>query len=76
MGTGDMGTGIPPTDLSDEDLERELAHVHEKRHEILLDGTAEQWHNLRARTDELERGYVERFVTRVKDAEAKLAEQQ
>ena len=70
-----METGIPPSEFSDEDLERELAHAHEKRHEMLLDGTAEQWHNLRARTDELERGYVERFVARVKDAETKLAEQ-
>lgn len=69
-----MATGIPPAELSDEDLERELAHAHEKRHEILLDGTADQWHNLRVRTDELERGYVERFSGRVKDAGTKLAE--
>jgi hypothetical protein len=72
---GEMETGIPASELSDDDLERELAHAHEKRHEILLDGTVDQWRNLRARTDDLERGYVQRFVGRVKDAEAKLAEQ-
>jgi hypothetical protein len=75
MGTADMDTGIPASELSDEDLERELTHAHEKRHEIMLDGTVDQWHNLRARTDDLERGYLQRFGGRVKDAEAKLAEQ-
>jgi hypothetical protein len=76
MGTADTGAGIPASELSDDDLERELTHAHEKRHEMMVEGTADQWHNLRTRTDELERGYLERFASRVKDAEAKLADQQ
>jgi hypothetical protein len=68
-----MTQGIPASDLSDEDLERELRHVHEKRHDIFVDGTADQWRNLVLRTDELERAYLERFADRVKDAEDKAA---
>ena len=32
-------TGIPASQLSDDDLERELAHLHETRHETFLHGT-------------------------------------
>jgi hypothetical protein len=31
--------GIEPADLSDEDLRRELAHLHETRHDTVLDGS-------------------------------------
>jgi hypothetical protein len=65
--------GVPASELSDADLERELAHVHEKRHDIFLTGTAEQLHNHTLRTRELERAYLERFADRVTEADAKLA---
>jgi hypothetical protein len=68
-----MTHGIPATELSDEDLERELRHAHEKRHDIFIDGTVDQLRNHTARTAELERGYLQRFPVRVKDAEAKAA---
>jgi hypothetical protein len=64
--------GIPATELADADLERELAHVHEKRHDIFLTGTAEQLHNHSLRTRELEHAYLERFADRVTDGSAKL----
>jgi Family of unknown function (DUF6158) len=68
-----MTEGIPGSQLSDEDLERELAHAHEKRHDILLDGTVDQLRNHSQRTRELERAYLERFADRVKDAAEKRA---
>ena len=68
-----MTQGIPASDLSDEDLERELRYVHEKRNDIFVDGTVDQWRNLVLRTDELERAYLGRFADRVKDAADKAA---
>ncbi len=63
--------GIPARELSDEDLSRDLAHVHEKRHEMFLDGAADQFRNNVLRMDELEAEYVRRFPDRVVDADAK-----
>jgi Family of unknown function (DUF6158) len=63
--------GIPALELSDEDLERELAHVHEKRHDIFVTGTVDQLVNHGIRTRELERAYAQRFPERVKDARDK-----
>jgi len=60
--------GIPASDLDDDDLERELTHAHEKRHDIFVDGTADQLANHSSRTHELEAEYVRRFADRVKDA--------
>jgi len=37
-----MSQGIPASQLSDEDLERELTHAHEKRHDIFVGGTVDQ----------------------------------
>jgi hypothetical protein len=68
-----MTGGIPASELSDDDLERELAHAHEKRHDIFTDGTADQLRNHSARTSELERAYLQRFADRVKDADQKAA---
>jgi hypothetical protein len=66
-----MTAGIPASALSDEDLERELAHVHEKRHDIFLHGNFDQLLNHTARTEELELAYLERFGDRVADADRK-----
>ena len=53
--------GIVASDLSDEDLERELAHAHEKRHDIFVNGTADQLIN---RTHELACEYLRGLRTR------------
>jgi hypothetical protein len=66
-----MTHGIPASDLSDDDLERELTHAHEKRHDIFVDGTVDQLRNHSSRTAELEQAYLERFSDRVKDAAEK-----
>jgi hypothetical protein len=65
----------PPAmaDISDEDLNRELAHLYEKRHDILRSGSAEAWANHRERTDQLEAEYLRRFSRGVTEADAKLA---
>jgi hypothetical protein len=66
-----MREGIPGAELSDEDLERELRHAHDKRHDIFLEGTVDQLRNHSVRTAELERAYLDRFADRVKDAAEK-----
>lgn len=63
--------GVAPRDLSDEDLERELAHVHEMRHDIFLSGTADELINLSIRSRGLECEYLHRFADRVVEAAAK-----
>jgi uncharacterized protein DUF6158 len=68
-----MTHGIPASELSDDDLERELSHAHEKRHDIFVEGTVDQLRNHSARTAQLEQAYLERFADRVKDADEKAA---
>jgi hypothetical protein len=68
-----MTQGIPASELSDDDLERELTHAHEKRHDIFVDGTVDQLRNHSARTHELEQAYLQRFADRVNDADKKAA---
>jgi hypothetical protein len=68
-----MTQGIPASELSDGDLDRELSHAHEKRHDIFVDGTVDQLRNHSARTSELEEAYLRRFAGRVKDADQKAA---
>jgi hypothetical protein len=65
----------PPamTEISDEDLNRELAHLYEKRHDILRTGSAGAWAHHRERTDQLEAEYLRRFSRGVTEAEQKLA---
>jgi Family of unknown function (DUF6158) len=62
---------LPSPELSDDDLERELAHVHEKRHDVFVGGTADQFRNNVVRTAELEAEYLRRFGDRVADATEK-----
>jgi hypothetical protein len=66
-----MSQGIPASKLSDEDLERELTHAHEKRHDIFVGGTVDQLHNHSVRTRELEQAYLQRFADKVTDAQQK-----
>ena len=61
-------TGIPPTALTDEDLERELKHLHETRNDTFLHGSEDAlaFHTLR--TTDLEGEYLRRNPDRVIDA--------
>jgi Family of unknown function (DUF6158) len=58
-------TGIPPSDLSDEDLERELEHLHSTRRETFLSGSPEALKHHTERMLELEAAYAERFPDKV-----------
>ncbi|MFL6138613.1 MAG: DUF6158 family protein [Frankiaceae bacterium] len=58
-------TGIPASELSDEDLDRELTHLHETRHETFLSGSTEALKHHTDRMLELEAAYAERFPERV-----------
>jgi hypothetical protein len=60
-------------EISDEDLNRELNHLYEKRHSILRTSSADAWANHRERTDQLEAEYLRRFSRGVTESEQKLA---
>ena len=61
-------TGVPADRLSDEDLERELKHLHETRHDTFLHGSEDALSFHTARTAELEQEYLRRNPDRVVDA--------
>lgn len=61
-------TGVPARQLADEALERELAHLHETRHDTFLHGSEDALTFHTARTSELEQEYVRRTPDRVIDA--------
>jgi hypothetical protein len=57
----DRSHGIAPAELADDDLRRELAHLHETRHDTFLGGSESA---LRAHTERmlaLEREFLTRF---------------
>ncbi len=57
----DRSHGIAPAQLADDDLRRELAHLHETRHDTVLDGSESA---LRAHTERmlaLEQEFLHRF---------------
>ena len=58
-------TGVPPEQLRDDDLDRELAHLHETRHETFLNGTEDALENHTERMFALEKEYLRRFPERV-----------
>ncbi|MHA6795224.1 DUF6158 family protein [Pseudonocardia bannensis] len=53
--------GIPPQELDDEDLRRELQHLHETRHETLLEGTESALQAHTERMVALEQEFLRRF---------------
>ena len=61
-------TGIPPTALTDEALERELAHLHETRNDTFLHGSEDALAFHTSRTVDLEAEYLRRNPDRVIDA--------
>ncbi|MDQ1702257.1 MAG: hypothetical protein QOF57_1509 [Frankiaceae bacterium] len=56
--------GIRATELSDEDLDRELAHLHETRHDTFMTGTPAALQNHTDRMLELEAEYTRRVAGR------------
>ena len=59
--------GVDPAELSDDDLLRELASVHETRHQTLRHGSDAALDNHTRRTGELEKEYRKRFPEREVD---------
>jgi Family of unknown function (DUF6158) len=57
-------SGVPAAELSEEDLLRELAHVHATRQETFLHGSADALLNHTRRTAELEDEYLVRHPER------------
>ena len=57
-------TGVPATELDDADLERELTHLHETRHETFMNGSDDALQAHTERMLELEGEYVRRFPDR------------
>jgi hypothetical protein len=53
--------GIDPTELSDDDLRREVGHLHETRHETMLNGSEDALSHHTRRMLELEAEFLRRF---------------
>jgi hypothetical protein len=64
--------GIPPEDLDDADLERELTHLHETRHETFLNGTEDALDTHTSRMLTLEQEYRQRFPDRAAPAQSRV----
>lgn len=62
-------SGVPAGELSEEDLLRELAHVHATRHETFLHGSADALLHHTGRTTQLEDEYLRRHPEREIDPE-------
>jgi len=58
-------SGVDPRDLSDVDLTRELAHLHETRRETFLNGSESAFDNHTRRMLALEREFLRRFPAEV-----------
>jgi Family of unknown function (DUF6158) len=59
--------GVPPSQLSEQDLRRELEHVHETRHTTFLHGSPDALDAHTTRTAELEAEFLRRFPDREVD---------
>ena len=64
--------GVPASELTDADLQRELNQAHITRHDTFLNGTAHALATHTRRMHELELEYLRRFPTRVREDAAKL----
>ena len=53
--------GVPPQDLDDEQLRRELRHLHETRHDTVLGGSESALHTHTERMQALEHEFLTRF---------------
>jgi hypothetical protein len=53
--------GVPPNELEDDDLRREVKHLHQTRHETLLGGSQSAFDQHTKRMLELEQEFLRRF---------------
>ncbi len=60
-------TGVVPAKLTDADLERELEHLHETRHDTFLHGSEDALQFHTERMTALEQEYLRRNPDRVPD---------
>jgi hypothetical protein len=56
--------GVAPEDLSDVELERDVSHLHETRHETFLNGSADALQTHTERMLALEAEFARRFPDR------------
>ena len=61
------GRGVPPQELSEDDLFRELQQLHETRMHTLRHGSDDALDNSTRRVNELEQEYLRRFPQREVD---------
>ncbi len=59
--------GVPPDDLAESDLLRELEHLHATRHDTFLHGAVDALQEHTARTQLLEEEYLRRYPEREVD---------
>jgi hypothetical protein len=64
-----MSSGIPAESLSEDDLLRELASLHETRHTTFLHGSDDALQSSTDRTRQLEEEYLRRHPQRAVDPE-------
>ncbi|HXV92417.1 MAG TPA: DUF6158 family protein [Pseudonocardia sp.] len=57
----DRSHGIPPAELDDDDLRREVAHLHGTRHDTMLGGSEDALEAHTERMLALEREFLHRF---------------
>lgn len=62
-----MAHGVPAGELEDDDLDRELAHLHETRHETFLHGSPDALDAHTGRMSELEQEWLRRHPDRQVD---------
>ncbi len=60
-------SGVPPGDLADADLLRELEHLHRTRHDTFLHGAPDALREHSSRTSQLEEEYLRRHPEREVD---------
>lgn len=70
----DRPRGVPPQDLDDETLQRELEHLWETRKDTFFNGSADALAEHTDRMLELERAYAERFPAAVDPAPGRTRE--
>jgi hypothetical protein len=57
----DRSHGIPPTELDDDELRREMSHLHRTRHDTVLGGSEDALDAHTRRMLELEKAFLQRF---------------
>jgi hypothetical protein len=57
----DRSHGIPPSELADDDLRREVAHLHQTRHDTMLGGSEDAFEAHTQRMLALEQEFLRRF---------------